>query len=195
MNLASRGLQDFPSQVFNNTDLDPDEKFWECVELLKLDLSHNDITTLPPGWGALTSLTTVIIRGNKLGTAEPLPADLFALPALTSLDLSNNMLERIGEELGGLQGSLLVLNLGANRIKRLPESIVQLRRLESLDVQVCRLYRSRCAFGMSNNVLATGGSGKWLGHLVHLVVLADCCDSTPGCWYCPLLTDQTQKGP
>jgi internalin A len=135
-----------PPEVFDLTaHLEADEKFWECTELQKLDLSHNDIHTLPEGWSSLTSLLTLTVKGNKLGAAA-LPADLLALPALTVLDLSSNALKStsLSDAIAGLAGTLISLDLSCNQISQLPAAIAQLTRLEVLNVSVSQCGAKYC---------------------------------------------------
>jgi len=53
----------------------------------RLDLSGNELTTLPPEIGLLTSLTTLYLSENEL---TMLPPEIGQLTGLTTLYLSNN---------------------------------------------------------------------------------------------------------
>lgn len=61
-------------------------RWWEAMEITTMDLSHNNITTLPPEMGSLTAIAVLNLSYNKLASLVP---DLFALGAtLKKLDLS-----------------------------------------------------------------------------------------------------------
>lgn len=62
-----------------------DEKKWECVDLVKIDVSHNAIQELADDIGGLATITSFKLAQNALQT---LPNGFFRLTALTYLDLS-----------------------------------------------------------------------------------------------------------
>ncbi|KAJ0409310.1 hypothetical protein ATCC90586_007588 [Pythium insidiosum] len=130
---AKRQLTAFPVQAYHLEEhLEKDEKRWECVDLVKIDLSHNSISSISDEIGALTTLTSLKLCQNKL---VELPEALFELTALTYLDLSHNQLQgSLSERLGNLV-NLKELSLGTNRIQQLPESLGQLSNLEVLRLE------------------------------------------------------------
>lgn len=86
LNLPARGLSAFPSEALHlEQHLEKDEKPWECVDLSKLDLSHNAVAELPDDIAALASLVSFKMRQNAL---QRLPDGFFDLTALVHLDLS-----------------------------------------------------------------------------------------------------------
>lgn len=62
-----------------------DEKKWECVDLLKIDLSHNAIASISDEIAGLSTVVSIKMCQNAL---QSLPEGFFDLTALTYLDLS-----------------------------------------------------------------------------------------------------------
>jgi hypothetical protein len=86
LSLPARNLTAFPTEAYHlDEHMDKDEKKWECVDLVKVDLSHNAIPSLADDIGGLVTLTSVKLAQNKLTS---LPDGFFELTALTYLDLS-----------------------------------------------------------------------------------------------------------
>ncbi|KAG7400963.1 hypothetical protein PHYBOEH_003553 [Phytophthora boehmeriae] len=132
LNLSNRELRAFPTEIFRlYEDLDEDERSWECASLVNLDLSYNEIETIPDQIESLKYLLKFKMRHNRL---QKLPNCFWNLETLTSLDLSNNQLEgRLPQQLGTLN-KLRELGLEGNKLTELPESIGDLRHLEILKV-------------------------------------------------------------
>ena len=84
-----------------------------------LDLSGNQLTSLPAEIGKLTNMTRLDLNGNQLTS---LPAEIGVLTKLWQLDLSGNQLTSLPAEIGELT-NLKELNLRGNH---LPDSIVEL---------------------------------------------------------------------
>lgn len=62
-----------------------DEKKWECVDLVKIDMSHNAIPSLSDEIAGLTTVISIKLCQNAL---QELPDGFFELMGLTYLDLS-----------------------------------------------------------------------------------------------------------
>ncbi|KAJ0404854.1 hypothetical protein P43SY_007936 [Pythium insidiosum] len=132
LNISSRGLTAFPKEILRLFELvEEDEKSWECVPLVKVDLSYNEIASLPDEIQQLPELTSFKMRHNSLHT---LPSGFFELSALTALDLSNNQLAGALPDAFGKLVALRDLGLERNKISSLPEAICQLPYLEVLRV-------------------------------------------------------------
>ncbi|RLN63819.1 hypothetical protein BBJ29_006897 [Phytophthora kernoviae] len=112
--------------------MDKDEKKWECVDLVKIDLSHNSIPAISDEIATLTSVTSIKLCQNALQT---LPEGFFELQTLTYLDLSHNQLDQNLSERFGALTSLKELVLSGNKLSCLPNSIGLLENLESLHVE------------------------------------------------------------
>ena len=99
--------------------------------LMTLDLSNNQLTTVPEAIGSLSALTTLVLRSNQL---TMLPKTIGNLTALTWLDLSYNQLTMLPEMIGNLS-VLTWLDIHSNRLTTLPEAIDRLTALTSLDLE------------------------------------------------------------
>ena len=99
-------------------------------ELNTLDLSQNNLRTLPKSFSKLNKLNTLDLSHNEFSS---LPSCLNQLADLTSLDLSYNLLREI--EFPPHFSSLKMLYLGGNHLSSLPSSIQNLSNLEKLFVR------------------------------------------------------------
>jgi len=97
----------------------------------RLDISSNQLTTLPLEIGELTSLTTLGISGNQLTTLTP---EIAELKSLTTLYLMGNQLTTLTPEIAELK-SLTLLYLRGNQLTTLPREIGELTRLTLLDLR------------------------------------------------------------
>ncbi|KAJ9590157.1 hypothetical protein L9F63_016713, partial [Diploptera punctata] len=95
------------------------------VDILKkhehLSLSRNNLERLYGELTELNCLRTLNIRHNKVKSSG-IPAELFRLEELTTLDLSHNNLKEVPEGLERAR-SLLVLNLSHNHIESIPHAL------------------------------------------------------------------------
>jgi len=132
----------------------------ESLQQLKyfriLDLSYNQLTTLPDWLEQFTSLGNLLLNNNQLTS---LPDGLGKLTQLHILQLDYNQLTSLPSTLGNLS-SLTHLTLGGNQIRTLPDWNEKLERLRVLVI--------------SNNKLASLPS--WIGNLkyLHALWLQDC---------------------
>eukprot|EP01062_Namystynia_karyoxenos_P035304 TRINITY_DN25872_c0_g1_i3.p1 TRINITY_DN25872_c0_g1~~TRINITY_DN25872_c0_g1_i3.p1 ORF type:complete len:607 (+),score=143.96 TRINITY_DN25872_c0_g1_i3:84-1823(+) len=158
LSLAGRGLAAWPPDLSALDQIDYDGKqWWTQQELVKLDLSHNELCELPQDIDTLPmlqGLQTVTLLENRL---QLLPDRLFMLPGLTKLHAARNRISELPETLGeamGLQeldlaGNVLgglppgignlhrltVLNLGGNALRELPESLSGCASLRTLRLE------------------------------------------------------------
>ncbi len=96
--------------------------------LLKLNLCHNQLASLPDELGTLRKLQELLLSCNRL---ESLPPSCAGLKRLLVLSLSCNRLEAIPEPALDMT-ELQWLWLGGNRIDALPPTLPRLGRLQSL---------------------------------------------------------------
>lgn len=160
--LTDKKLTEIPAAVFNiETSLEADEKFWEIQPTTKMDLSNNDITTIPSLIASLSNIVTLKLRNNKI---ESISQELFNCSSLTHLDLSGNCISQLDIGIGNL-GLLCDLNVGNNRLRMLPESMCNLQRLANLDLSdnVLELLPER--LGFMSNMIKLNLSNNKLEHL------------------------------
>jgi len=103
----------------------------EVLELKRLYLDNNNLTTLPAEIGFLQELKRLDLDNNNLTT---LPAEIVFLQALKRLYLNNNNLTTLPAEIGFLQ-ELKWLDLDGNKLTSLPDEIGFLQGLEMLYLQ------------------------------------------------------------
>lgn len=98
--------------------------------LTHLDLSCNDVSSVPTSIVALSSLALVNFSSMKLRT---FPKELFVLPHLTSIDVSNNLISLVPPQIDRLT-ALTKLDISANSINGLPVSMGAMTQLTRLEV-------------------------------------------------------------
>ena len=100
----------------------------QLTNLKKLCLHNNRLTSLPSEISQLTNLTTLNLFSNKL---SKLPSEIGQLTSLTNLFLYNNKLTTLPSEIGKLT-NLNTLFLGSNKLISLPIEIGKLINLKNL---------------------------------------------------------------
>ncbi|GFR76881.1 plant intracellular Ras-group-related LRR protein 1 [Elysia marginata] len=131
--------------------------------LSSLDLSHNQLRTLPESFGLLFHLAEIHMQFNRLSA---LPESFLHLVKLEKIDLSHNEIRNLPENIGHME-RLSRLNISHNKLKTLPLSLgspmcrvhlllAEQNRLESPPQAVCdegskstldylrRMYTSSC---------------------------------------------------
>jgi len=97
--------------------------------LFWLNLSGNQLTSIPPEFGKLPRLVHLHLSGNQLTT---LPPEIGNLPILAALHLENNQLTTLPPEIGNLT-ALEELNLSGNQLTTLPPEITQIKPIYSYE--------------------------------------------------------------
>ncbi|MEL1245304.1 leucine-rich repeat domain-containing protein [Flavobacterium sp. DGU11] len=115
--------------------------------LVELDLSDNNLDTVPPGLDTLADLKRVIFRHNNFTGME----GFTNLAQIQQLDLTDNFITAIPTEIAKME-SLEVLDLTSNKITELPIELLQLKNLRVLN--------------LSNNPLKK--LPEWIGQLTGL---------------------------
>ncbi|KAL5014154.1 hypothetical protein ScPMuIL_008424 [Solemya velum] len=103
----------------------PDELPLRLPHLSFLDVSYNQITSLPESFGLLLHLKIFNIKHNKLQT---LPDSFVNLIKLEKVDLSHNHLQTLPNNLGDLE-SLAKINFSENKLSTLPLSLCSCKNL------------------------------------------------------------------
>lgn len=130
LNLQSRGLETFPEDICNFSDLKIIDNWWESYELTKIDLSNNQIKTIPKEINTQEQIQHLNFNSNLL---ERIPGEVFSL-VLKFFDASNNKLTSLPDMLGSCT-SMVELHLAGNKISELPDSFGGLDNLEVLDLK------------------------------------------------------------
>ncbi|KAK6029501.1 leucine Rich repeat-containing domain protein [Ostertagia ostertagi] len=102
---------------------------------LRLDLSSNDITSIPSSIRDLTQLTELFLYKNKL---TQLPSELGNLVSLRKLGLSENALCSLPDSLASLT-QLETLDLRHNKLTEIPSVIYRITSLETLWLRYNRI--------------------------------------------------------
>lgn len=173
----------------NLTSLPDDTGALSQLEIL--NLSHNELSDLPSSLGDLPSLKTFDLSGNSI---ENLPEKFQSAEVIESLFVDKNLLkilpswfgnllsiknlgiadnELLGRPLpdsfGTVSGkSLKTLDLSANNISNLPETMGELKKLEKLQLgsTICELERR--AFQNGNRLFTLPSSFGWMVNLQKL---------------------------
>ena len=117
------------------TDL-PKELPFRLPHLNYIDLSHNQLTSLPDNFGLLFHLKTLLLQYNRLSA---LPESFVHLIKLEKLDLSHNRLKSLPQDFTKME-SLAKLNVTKNRLKVLPVSLGGVKTLKVLIACDNKLY-------------------------------------------------------
>lgn len=124
----SISLHERMSAAFNAITELPKELPFRLPHLNYIDLSHNQLTSLPENFGLLFHLKTLLLRYNKLTC---LPDTFTSLVKLEKLDLSHNHLKTLPADFTRME-SLTKLNVSKNRLKILPASLGGVKTLKVL---------------------------------------------------------------
>ena len=107
----------------------------QLVNLEKLYLNYNNLTTLPESIGNLEKLKLLDIPSNQLTF---LPITIGQMINLETLNLGGNQLTSLPNSIGDLE-KLKILNLENNKILLLPDSITKLENLITLFINYNKL--------------------------------------------------------
>jgi Leucine-rich repeat (LRR) protein len=116
---ANKGLNKFPNQL------------WNFTYIVELNLSQNEISSIPKEITLLKELSYLNLSQNKL---KSLPMEIGKLELLNELLLDNNQLIVLPDEISNLK-SLETLSLKNNQLTTLPKSFKKLKNLRKLELK------------------------------------------------------------
>ncbi|CAK8534568.1 unnamed protein product [Lathyrus sativus] len=173
---------EFLSVAENGLDGPDLNAFRNSTSIMFIDLSNNNLSSVPFWLGNCAKLGSLYLGNNALGS---IPPALRNLTSLTLLDIPQNNIESVSIWLGGLEG-ILYLNLSLNHIQdSIPSIIGNMCHLLSLDLSgnglqgdrlVGNLQSARCIgydlkeLDLYNNSF-NDQLPTWLGQLENLVIL------------------------
>ncbi len=150
-----------------------------------LDLSYNQLTSLPKKICELKRLRVLGLANNKLTS---LPKGIRKLQRLRVLDLANNKLTSLPKGILKLQ-RLRVLDLVNNKLTLLPKGTCQLRKLRDLDLssnkfslfpkKICWLSNLEILFLSNNQLTSLPEKISQLSNLVSLALFNNKLTSLP----------------
>ncbi len=129
------------------------KKGWE-----KLDLSDDQLASVPPEIGELTNLIILDLSNNQLTSV---PREIAKLTNLATLYLGNNQLTRVPPEIAKLT-NLRYLSLRENRLTRVPPVIANLSNLIYLSISRNQLTSVPPEISKLTNLIYLGLSGNQL---------------------------------
>ena len=119
------------------------ESFWQLTNLQELDLERNQLTFLPKNIEELKRLQYLNLKDNRLSS---LPETFGQLTNLEYLDLRYNQLTSLPETFGQLS-NLQRLELWGNKLTFLPKDIGELTNLQELNLNNNQLISLPETFG------------------------------------------------
>jgi len=134
LNLSCKGLNDstIPEELCAWHDVSEGEKWWELMELTKLDISHNTINNLPPS--VFLSLSELKVLQATNAGLQALPDSIGTLSStLAKLVISDNAILHLPTTLT-LLTTLQELRADGNGLSQLPPSIHAFARMDTLAV-------------------------------------------------------------
>uniref|UniRef100_T1IXJ7 Disease resistance R13L4/SHOC-2-like LRR domain-containing protein n=1 Tax=Strigamia maritima TaxID=126957 RepID=T1IXJ7_STRMM len=151
LNLCNRGWTCVPDNVWKinilsnqelkslsySMDAAADDKWWDQVDLSRLNLANNQITKISHEIVNLAALQVLDIHDNQL---TDLPDSMAVLTQLTKLDVSCNRLPKIPSCIYSLT-ELRVLLLQNNQLSEVDDDVRELGRLEELNLSTNNLHK------------------------------------------------------
>lgn len=116
----------------------------------EISMYNNHIKFIPKSWWPQPQLTILNLSVNQLNELSP---DIKYSTKLRILDLGHNRLEKIPEEIGDLQHLDSYLYLHHNQLSELPTAIGQLKHLKYLNVSNNRLIGLPQSIGLLGELL------------------------------------------
>ncbi|TPX35007.1 hypothetical protein SmJEL517_g02406 [Synchytrium microbalum] len=165
INLSGQSLIAWPDALFDesvgtapvtNVSLDRsdnDVSWWEVSELTRLVIADNQIASVDPRISQFEALVAFDAHNNRI---QVIPLEVQSLINLTHLNLSTNALTSLIDELFDLP--LVELNVSANKLVEIPDSISRATRLSTLDVSDNQLIGDLCNISSCLNLTKVNAS-------------------------------------
>ena len=118
------------------------DKLFDLINLEKLDLSNNRISSLPSEVKKLNKLKEIDFQGNNFNL---FPVQLLELINLEKIDFSNNNLSDLPSGINKLK-SLFSINLAGNGFTQFPRRICELDNLEKINLSQNPLTQTAMLF-------------------------------------------------
>lgn len=119
------------------------------IHLESLDLSDNQIDTIPETMNQLTQLKNLILKNNR--SLKELPDSIGELPQLSHLDLAWSSLTKLPTSIGDLS-KLKKLTIEWNHLTSLPTTIGNLSELEELNARSNEIKSLPTSIGQMTNL-------------------------------------------
>lgn len=120
LNLADNQIHEINGHYFRN-----------LMIIEKVDISYNQITSIPTEKITYTKCNSLSIKGNRL---QQFPTAVSDVCTLEKLDLSENKINLIKDDAFDLLEDLIELDLSFNELTYLPTSIGKLKKLKRLNL-------------------------------------------------------------
>lgn len=141
LSLKSKGLTEIPADISKLVNLERLDLsgnkistltpvLFKMKKLKYLNLTGNLLRSLPPAIGDLNNLEELEIAFNEIAA---LPKEIARLTKLTRIAAAKNNLHDLPEEMGSLQ-HLSILDFTYNHFTALPQVLCKLKNLKALDV-------------------------------------------------------------
>ena len=119
VSLVNQNLNDIPKYIFN------------CKNLLILDISENNISSISSILCELSSLQKINLSDNKI---KDIPDDIMNLKNLKELNLQNNKITSVSKKIKYLT-RITKINLSENKLSSIPYEINELGDLAELNLE------------------------------------------------------------
>lgn len=138
-----------------------------CTDLESLDISHNQIVSLPEELGNCETLRRLLLSHNRL---DRIFDNCRSLSSLTVLDIRNNLVREIPSTLFASTPLLQILQLDNNRLEEIGGDVHELARLETLTASgnrisniPWRIYKLTClrTLALSRNCITSLPRNKY----------------------------------
>ncbi|KAF7636898.1 hypothetical protein Mgra_00003638 [Meloidogyne graminicola] len=148
LNLRGNNIQNIPNQIFSN-----------LIDLIYLDLSNNNLDTLPPQLRRLTNLQVLKLSNNPLTNFQFKQAPGSNKLRVIELRNTHRTLQNLTLSFEDIP-TLQELNLAMNELTKIPETLISLKNLRKLDLSFNKLTKLEFTEGTFPNLETFNISGN-----------------------------------